>query len=195
MATEKDSILGERIQKPSAPRAEPGAANTIIPRRDLLTGAALVLMGSAAGCGNAKPPLRTPFMAAFTLAFIGDPTLIKPPGQTDRWPDPGRKWPVSGQKKVDIVTDYETFANVLMTMGYVMGPPPAVAPGSLGEKIVQFIQAQNWPTTTTVPPDYQTESLPTVHLIEISVILDRLMQAMNSFGEGGGGGGSDWPPH
>jgi hypothetical protein len=65
---------------------------------------------------------------------------------------------------------------------------------------VQFVQAQNWPN---VPPPPGYEKLQgTVSLVEIAVILDRLLQAMNSFAvakQGGmnppGGGGSGWPPH
>jgi hypothetical protein len=149
----------------------------------------------ASGGGKGKPKLlRTKFMADFTAAFIGDPTKIKGPGQLDSWPDPNRLWPVPGQNMNDIVTDYATFVNVLMTVGYVMAPPPAAASGSLGARIAQFLQAQNWPTGTKVPPEYKQE-LPTVHLVEISVILDRLLQAINSFGDGAGGGGSNWPPH
>ncbi|HMK23730.1 MAG TPA: hypothetical protein VK466_15470 [Terriglobales bacterium] len=175
-----------------------------IPRRDLLTGGALVLAASVSGCGTGTPasqgsqpkPLRTQFMADFTAAFIGDPTKIKDPGQPDKWPDPaGRLWPTKGQKLIDVVADYATFVNVLMTVGYVGVPPAAAAPGSLGDRIAQFLQAQNWPTATpVVPTEYQGE-LPTVHLVEIAVILDRLLQAANSFGDGPTGGGSNWPPH
>jgi hypothetical protein len=183
-------------------------------RRDLLTGTALVLAGSASGCAKGKQEsasasgcatsqqelLRTQFIADFTAAFIGDPTKIKdpgPPGQLDPWPDPNRLWPAPGQKKPDIVTDYATFVNVLMTVGCVMAPPPAAPSGSLGARIAQFLQAQNWPTATSVPPQYSGE-LPTVHLVEISVILDRLLHAINSFKEeakGAGGNGTNWPPH
>jgi len=178
-----------------------GAANMTIPRRDLLTGSALLLVGSRAAC--AKPAkakqklLRTKFMADFTAAFIGDPKTMKGstgPGEVDAWPDTTRIWPTTGQKAVDIVADYATFVNVLMTVGYVLAPPPAAASGSLGDRIAKFLQAQNWPTKTTFPPEYKDE-LPTVHQVEIAVILDRLQQAMNSFGAGAGGGGSNWPPH
>jgi hypothetical protein len=183
-------------------------------RRDLLAGATLLLLGSASGCGKGKAPtaapvvspaieptlLRTQFIADFTAAFIGDPIKIKdpapPPAPLDPWPDPQRLWPAPGQKKIDIVADYATFVNVLMTVGYVKAPPPAAPNGSLGAKIAEFLQAQNWPTGTTVPSQYSGE-LPTVHLVEISVILDRLLQAINSFNAADGAGGSPggWPPH
>jgi len=208
MATKKrDSIQEERIQNLSAPRAERGAANMTIPRRDLLTGAALVLLGASGcgngkqNCGNANPKaLRTKFMADFTAAFIGDPTKIKdpaPPPQFDTWPDPNRLWPKSGQKQNDAVTDYATFVNVLMMVGFVGAPPPTFPSGSLGDRIVQFLNTYHWPTGTGVPTEYLSE-LPTVYLVETAVIQDRLLQAINSFdftGHGAGGSGSNWPPH
>jgi hypothetical protein len=201
MAT-KNPIQEEPTQNLSAPQAEPGAASIAIPRRALLTGAALLVAGGASACcwGRDKP-LRTKFMADFTAAFIGDPTKIKdpaPPPATDTWPDPNRLWPTLSppQTQLQIVADYETFVNALLTVGYINAPPPAYPPGSLGEKIVQFLQAKNWPNGTDVPSEYGSER-PTVHLVEISVILDRLLQAINSYNpeHGAGGGGSNWPPH
>jgi hypothetical protein len=214
MATKKrDSIQEERIQSVTAPRAEPGAANMTIPRRDLLTGAAMVLVASASGCGNgtqnsgnANPkPLRTDFMKNFTATFIGDPTKIKdpaPPPAADPWPDnppapSTRVWPKLGQTLNDAVTDFATFANVLLTVGVVGAPPPTFTSGTLGYRIVQFLNTHHWPSAAGVPPEYQME-LPTVYLVEIAVIQDRLLQAINSFdftGHGTGGVGSNWPPH
>jgi hypothetical protein len=210
MATKQ--LREQRIQNVAAPLAEPGAASLIIPRRGLLTGAALVLAGSASGCcggsgagaGNQKP-LRTQFMADFTDAFIGPSTKIKdpaPPPGTDPWPDPPnatdpptRLWPKSTQHKPDIVTDYLTFADVLMTVGYRLQTPPTFSPGTLAAQISDFLKAKDWPAAPPVPTEYQGE-LPTVHLVEIGVILDRLLQAMNSFTEGNPtGSGSNWPPH
>lgn len=82
------------IRAVSAAPAELGAAKLTIPRRELLTGTALVLVASASGCVKGAPPavapaitnaakmklLRTQFVADFTAAFIGDPTKIKDPG-------------------------------------------------------------------------------------------------------------------
>jgi hypothetical protein len=219
MSTKKrDSIPEERIQNVSAPRAEPGTANMTIPRRDLLTGAALVLVGSASGCGGGKQqsgaapaPLRTQFMADFTAKFIGDPTKIKDPTfhpQQDHWPDPEpptnppspstRLWPRPGEGRNDIATDYATFANVLLTVVYVPGSSPAGPNAALAAEIVQFLQAQKWPNQTPIPPQYAKEDRGTVNLVEIAVIQDRLVQAINTFdltGSGAGGGGSNWPPH
>jgi hypothetical protein len=96
-----------------------------------------------------------------------------------------------------------------MNRAHVGGPPPTFPPGSLGEQILQFLQAQNWPNGTPAPPappGFEKMPLDTIRLVEISVILDRLLQAINSFqvakttaepGAPGptGGGGSPWPPH
>jgi hypothetical protein len=223
MATKKNPIQRVRTQIVTAPRAELRTTRTIIPRRDLLTGAALVLVGSGSGCGKNQPTssggacwqLRTQFMADFTNKFIGDWTKIKPQGTADNWPDPDnvtdpptRVWPKKTQTQPEIVNDYITFANVLMTVGYVMAPLPTFPSGSLGDDIVQFLKLKSWPAATPVfpppppppaPPPlgpYQN-SLPTVHLLEIAVILDRLLQAMNSFNPvaGAGGGPGSWPPH
>ena len=201
MATNKDSIQQELMQDASAPTAGPGAASILIPRRHLLTGgAALVLAGGASGCNGNQNPVRTPFMDAFTKQFIGDPTKIKAPGQQDDWPDPGRVWPKNTtppQTSAQIFDDYKTFMNALMTAGYLMAPLPNPGPSQLATDIANFLTAQNWPTSTTQPPGYPTLPLPTVHKIEIAVIHDRLLQAINSYNpeKAGGGGGSSWPPH
>ncbi len=145
-----DPIQEERIQNVSAPRAEPGAANKTILRRDVLAGTALVLLG-ASGCGNSKQncgsanpnSLRTDFMRDFTKTFIGDPAKIKdpaPPPATDTWPDPTRIWPRPGQNRTDIVADYATFVTVLLTVAYV-GASPTVPMGSLGYQIGSYLSS------------------------------------------------------
>jgi len=253
MDTKKDSIQDERIPDVFAPRAEPGAANKTIPRRDLLTGAALVLVGSASGC-HPQPPaaaatnetsaasanaasaasanaagaataagasacggtqlFRTQFMQDFTAQFIGDPSKIKAPGQTDTWPDPDppstaktRLWPLAPQGPGEVAADYATFVNVLLKRAYVGGPDPTYPSGSLDARILQFLQNHNWPSATPqpptsgapIPPDYLTKFRPMITLVEISVILDRLLQAISTYSPnpqgGAGGGGTPWPPH
>lgn len=205
MAT-KNPIQEEPTQNISAPRVEPAAANLIIPRRDLLTGAALLLVGSASGCANSgktsgggscpPPSLRTKFMNDFTAKFIGNPANILPPDQPDNWPDqnPGssvsgsRIWPTPpdrSQAPADIVTDFETFVHLLMTVGFVqqLPVPPPTTP--LGTNIMSFLKAEGWPSA---PPVWvQGDPTPdlfgpyTRPLLEISVILDRLLQAINSY--------------
>ncbi len=179
-------------------------SKSTIPRRDVLTGTALAFVAGASGCAKSNPPsaaspaspelLRTQFIADFTAAFIGDPAQLTS-GKKDPWPDPNRLWPTPGQKPNDVVADYATFVNVLMTVGYAMQPAPAASSGSLGARIAQFLQTQNWPAGTAVPDAYKLDQ-PMVHLVEISVILDRLLRAINSFSDGNSGGsGSTWPQH
>ncbi len=135
------------------------------------------------GAKKKQTLLRTSFMADFTKAFIrqGDAYL----------------WPVDGQQRADVVADFQTFVAVLSAVGYGLPAPVVTTP--LGVRLVQFIGApRNWPTVTGVPPRFQKE-LPTVALVEIAVILDRLLEAISAFklvkGSPGGGSGRGWPPH
>jgi hypothetical protein len=174
MAT-KNPIQEEPIQDVSAPRAEPRAAHMIIARRDLLTGSMLVLVGSAiGGACNAQPrpsPVHTTFMDDFTTKFIGDPAKL------DSWPDPSRKWPRQGQSKADVAKEYATFVNVLMTVGFVQPHPIPTPHTSLGVSILHYLQSYPWPSQSGASwPPYD------VYLVEIAVILDRLLQSINSFG-------------
>ena len=210
MAT-KNPIEEQPIRNVSAPRAEPGAGNVIIPRRDLLTGAALVLVGSASGCartaqnggGVSSKKGHTDFVHDFTRDFIGKPENIQSPGQPDHWPDatttatgtvlPGtRQWPNAGQCPDQITDDFQTFVKVLMTAGYVGGSAPATATG-LELKIWQYLQPDptktgwkkdGWPAGSPEPTPSPSSPYYDVHLVEICVILDRLLQAINSFDVG-----------
>ena len=194
-----------------------GTAKTML-RRDLLTGSALVLVASVSGCDKAPPGpspvpaplppasppgaaklLRTKFMDDFTAKFIGDPTTMPALGDLSTWPDPNRIWP--DPKAIpprDVVaSQYGTFVNLLMTFGYVSGPPPAKPSDPLGGNIWQFLVDQNWPNGTPRPPGYDHTKVP---LVEIAVILDRLLQALNTYQVAGassasGGGPGSWPPH
>jgi hypothetical protein len=125
--------------------------------------------------------LRTSFMADFTKTFIRQ-------GKT-------YLWPVGGQERSDVVADFQTFVAVLSAVGY--GLPAPVVNTPLGARLVQFIGApRNWPTVTGVPSRFQKD-LPTVALVEIAVILERLLEAINAFKlvKGPGGPPGRWPPH
>ena len=191
----------------------------IIPRRDLLTGTALVVAGSISGCARAPettsatsqaagpPPqsaagainlLRTPFMADFTAKFIGDPAKMPAPGQLSDWPNP-RLWPDPNANlgRDAIAAQCGMFGNLLMTFGYVSGPPPAKPSDPLGANIWQFLVDQNWPDGT---PGVTGYSKGTVTKVEIAVILDRVLQALNTYPVAGitttgGGPPGTWPPH
>ena len=189
-----------------------------IARRDLLTGTALVLVGENLACGastdsastgsasgSVKCPhthrLRTDFMRLFTKDFIGKtPDTIKP-GCEDHWPDPkpNRLWPHAGQTQQSIVDDYVTFVNVLLTVAYLPNVNPTGPNPTLAADIVKWINAnpingKNWPNIPP-PAEYANEG-GIVTNVEIAVIQDRLMQAINSFCSGPMcGGGGAWPPH
>jgi hypothetical protein len=129
---------------------------------------------------DSKPKLRTQFMQDFTEEFIGHPDAIKEPGYPDPWPDPGRRWPREGQGTSEIATDYTTFVNVLLRIGYAE-PAAAAQNRALAEQIERFLRERNWPEAEPVilTPEYQYEDRGTVTLVEIAVILDRLLQAIN----------------
>ena len=108
-------------------------------------------------------------------------------------------WPTEGQTEQDILDDYRTFVNVLMMVGYLGLASPAAAPGSLGARIGKFLEDQTWPDETPIDEKWVKKvGRPTVHLVEIAVRLDRLLEAINIFSFGkdlASGGGSGWPPH
>jgi hypothetical protein len=203
---------------------ELGAAKTIL-RRDLLTGSALVLVGSVAGCTKTTPPsdstaasaaapnpasnaaaatassagcgkLHTQFMDDFTARFIGPTTMPAPCDSTD-WPNP-RLWPdPTAKPPVDVAEkQFEMFVSLLMTFGYIDGPPPPKPSDPLAGSVWQFLTDQKWPDGI---PNTSSYSKPTVTKVEIAVILDRLLQALNTYavaGKGSSGGGPGiWPPH
>lgn len=138
--------------------------------------------GASAAGKKRRSLLRTTFMADFTKTFIRQ-------GNT-------YLWPVVGQKRADVIADLQTFVAVLSAVGYGLSAPVTTTP--LGARLVQFIGApRKWPTLTGVPPRF-TNELPTVALVEIAVILDRLLEAINAFKlvEGAPGGTpGGWPPH
>ena len=123
--------------------------------------------------------LRTPFMAEFTKTFITG------------------KWPVTGQKRADIVADFQVIVEVLSTVGYGLPAPTGLGP--LGDQVVQFLGApRNWPNNNSGIPVRLKDNLSTVALVDISVIVDRLLHAINSFSlvrGGRGGSPGHWPPH
>jgi hypothetical protein len=124
--------------------------------------------------------LRTPFMAAFTKEFIGQPGSYL--------------WP-KDQTRDEVVADFQTFANVLLAVGY--GRPAPTGTGKTGAQILTFLGEQNWPGDPKGIPKQYLDAQPTVRLVEVAVILDRLLRAINSYvppaEQGGGPGG--WPPH
>jgi hypothetical protein len=126
--------------------------------------------------------VRTKFMSAFLSEFV------KAPG--------GSPWPDPDQTEQSIVQDFGTFMDMLMTSGYLLQPPVPDNSGSLGDRIAKFLIAQQWPAGASVPKQFQQYN-PSLRLIEVSVIADGLLKAINHWRPAGktGGGGSIWPPH
>jgi hypothetical protein len=130
---------------------------------------------------KAPQKVSTKFMSAFTAEFIRDPKTKN------------RKWPAASQTDPSVMADFETFMYALMQAGFLLQPLVSGGSNSLSDRLAQFIAAQNWPVAALVPKKWQTIQ-PTVHLIEISVITDRLLQAINE-PRAAGGTPSIWPPH
>jgi len=122
--------------------------------------------------------VRTKFMGAFIKEFVG--TKANP-------------WPANGQTNASISADFETFMDVLITAAVTQRTPTSGGSMSLADRVASFLIAKGWPVTAPIPKQWQTIQ-PTVRLIEVSVIADRLLKAINE-GSGRGGGGSGWPPH
>lgn len=137
------------------------------------------------GHGGGKKPIRTTFMTAFIDRFIRDPGTGKQSFMSDLGASPG---PAIGPP----LQDFTTVVEILTKKEGLLTLPP-VGPGSLGEQVIAFLNAQNWPSGTAVPEKFEEHRL-TVHLYEISVIADQILRAINE-GTGGGGTPTAWPPH
>jgi len=145
---------------------------------------------------HSRRKLRTQFMVDFVNGFLreGSEDLLLPgPNETKEW-----LWPKPTQTMQQIMDDYQSAVKVLMTVGYSLGAAPSVPAGSLGADIVPFLNSHHWPSAApTVPPEWEDDQ-PMVHLVEIAVILDWLLAAVNAHpltSPAAGGGGSHWPPH
>lgn len=136
---------------------------------------------------KASPPakVRTAFMAAFMTEFIRN-------SKTKMW-----KWPVANETLENIVADFETFIDVLLRSAVLIQPVPPDNSGSLKDRLAKFLKAQEWPVSSAIPPKWR-EMQPTVRVIEIAVIQDRLLEAINIHRRppgSAGGPGPGWPPH
>jgi hypothetical protein len=129
---------------------------------------------------KAPPKLvRTKFMADFTAEFIGQ--------------NASTPWPGADATNASVVADFATFMSILIAAEVSHTPPPTVPVGSLAARVGNFLIAQNWPIAAPKPKTWD-KIQQTVHLIEISVIADRLLKAINS-SPLRGGNPSGWPPH
>ncbi len=122
--------------------------------------------------------VRTKFMSAFIREFVGSKA---------------NPWPAKGQTNASISADFETFMDVLISAAVTLTSPTSGGSASLADRVASFLVAKNWPVSAPIPKQWQSIQ-PTVRLIEVSVIADGLLKAINK-GTGRGGGPSSWPPH
>ena len=143
--------------------------------------------GKTSHKAKAVSRLTTPFMGAFTRQFIGGLTKKK------------QKFFVQGTSEVEVFQNFATVMTVLAEQSTILGKPVSGGSGSLRDQVIDFLNAQRWPDHTAIPTRFKGTARKEgeermVHLIEMAVIADRLLHAIN-LGFGGGGSPSGWPPH
>ncbi len=126
--------------------------------------------------------VRTQFMGDFVAKFI------RSPGATDF------TWPEEDLSAPDVLAEFEMILDVLLRAGYLRATPAPDGSDSLRNRVINYLNAKDWPDSAPIPAKWAGIE-PTVRLIEVSVITDHLLQAINSHAIGSGGGGTTWPPH
>jgi len=121
-------------------------------------------------------------MSAFVTEFLG---------ARDAW-----TWPTVGESNDAIVADFVTLTSGLLSTALTLTPPAPDGSGSMRDRLANFLIAQKWPVNTLIPARWAGIQ-PTVRLIEISVITDHILEALNAFRlpDSRGGGPGAWPPH
>jgi hypothetical protein len=124
----------------------------------------------------APRPLRTKLMKEFF-------SRIKKP------PPPGWQWPARGLDLNACLDEVLPVLKLLSKIGFGTAAEQAaegavpVVPGSLRDIVLASINASKWPTGEK--DQYK--------LCGIAVLIDKMLQAANA--HGGGGGPNGWPPH
>ncbi|HTT01469.1 MAG TPA: hypothetical protein VMG11_05210 [Steroidobacteraceae bacterium] len=132
--------------------------------------------------GSASGSVQTQFMKDFVSTLLGKP---------DNW-----SWPTPGESQDNIIADFGIFTNTLLSAALTLTTPASGGTQSLSDRIAAFLTAQQWPVNTPIPKPWD-QIQPTVRLIEISVIIDHVLEALNAYTNPGsrGGPGGGWPPH
>jgi hypothetical protein len=134
----------------------------------------------------AKPPgpdyVRTKFLTDFVAEFLRS----SPRSRQFKWPSP--ELPAAA-----VLAEFQMFLDVLMTAAYLHRDPEADGTSELRDRLVKFLQDEDWPRSTPIPRKW-AKIQPTVRLIEISVVTDCLLEAINSHPTVGGAA-AGWPPH
>lgn len=125
----------------------------------------------------ATKKVTTKFMSAFKAEFLSK----------------ANPWPAPGQPTAGVIADFGMFMDVLLKADLLLQAPVPDNSGSLLDRLAKFLIAQQWPASSPIPKKWQNIKT-TVRLIEVSVIADHLLEAINAW-PGSGGSGSLWPPH
>ena len=121
--------------------------------------------------------VSTTFMSAFKKEFLSK----------------ANPWPAPGQPTASVIADFGMFMDVLLKADLLLQAPVPDNSGSLLDRLAKFLIAQKWPASSPIPKKWQGIKT-TIRLIEVSVIADHLLEAINDW-PGSGGGGTLWPPH
>jgi hypothetical protein len=121
----------------------------------------------------------TEFMQDFSAEFIRD-------GNSELL------WPPAGHSDRAVFSD---ISEVLTVLGEARKGvrPPSGGTDSLRDRVIDFITLHHWPEEPAIPPNTLPD-VTTTRLLEIAVIIDRMLAAVNE-GVGGGGSTREWPPH
>jgi hypothetical protein len=125
----------------------------------------------------ATKKVSTTFMTAFKAEFLSK----------------ANPWPAPAQPTASVIADFGMFMDVLLKADLLLQAPVPDNSGSLLDRLAKFLIAQKWPASSPIPKKWKGIA-PTVRLIEVSVIADHLLEAINDW-PGSGGGGTLWPPH
>jgi hypothetical protein len=126
----------------------------------------------------------TAFVSAFVAELIEDT-------------EPGTfKWPAPKDSRATIQKDFATVLDLLLEAVFKLKTPDAASGSSLRDRVATFAAAQDWPITPAIPPQWE-DIRRTARFIEISLIADHLLEAINAHRAEGesGGSSSEWPPH
>ncbi len=121
--------------------------------------------------------VHTKFMSAFKAEFLST----------------ANPWPAPAQPTASVIADFGMFMDVLLKADLLLQAPVPDNSGSLRDRLAKFLIAQNWPMSSPIPTHWQGIAT-TIRLIEVSVIADQLLAAINN-PPGSGGGPNQWPPH
>jgi hypothetical protein len=126
--------------------------------------------------------VRTQFISDFVVEFL----CSSPRSRDFKWPSP--ELPAAA-----VLAEFQMFLDVLMTAGYLHRDPEADGTNALRDRLVKFIKDEDWPRSTPIPRKW-AKIQQTVRLIEIAVITDWLLEAINSHPTVDAAA-AGWPPH